>query len=131
MTTRRKRHGAPTGGSFTVLFTALSVLLLAFFILMNSMASPDPTRRFRAVGSLGSTFGFFEDGAASRADADPTVVDAPVDLGGADRGAMEQLAARFSRRIAEAGGAAGVEIQRGRNDWTVRLDGDLLLTLRP
>jgi len=114
------------GGSFTVLFTALSIILLAFFILMTSMAVPDATRRFQAVGSLSSAFGLFQDGAASVAVGDTDALDAVIDRGGADRGTVEQLAARFSRRMAEIGGAYGVEVQRGHDDWTVRLDGDVL-----
>jgi chemotaxis protein MotB len=121
----RGRETAP-GGSFTVLFTALSIILLAFFILMTSMAVPDPTRRFQAVGSLSSAFGLFQDGAASVTVADTDAVEAVIDRGGADRGSAEQLAARFARRMAEIGGAYGVEVQRGHDDWTVRLDGDVL-----
>jgi len=125
--TRRQRHGdIAGGGSFTVLFTALSIILLAFFILMTSMAVPDPSRRFKAVGSLSSAFGLFQDGAASIAVADRDAADAAINRGGADRGSAEQLAARFSRRMAEIGGADGVEVQRGHDDWTVRLDGDVL-----
>jgi chemotaxis protein MotB len=125
--TRRETRGAnAANGSFTVLFTALSIILLAFFILMTSMSVPDPTRRFKAVGSLGSAFGLFQDGTTSVAVADRDATDAAIDRGGADRGNAEQIAARFSRRMAEIGGAYGVEVQRGHDDWTVRLDGDVL-----
>jgi len=126
VTRRAKRGETVAGGSFTVLFTALSIILLAFFILMTSMAVPDPSRRFQAVGSLSSAFGLFRDGAASVAMADREAADPVIDRGGADRGGAEQLAARFSRRMAVIGGADGVEVQRGHDDWTVRLDGDLL-----
>ena len=49
-------------GSFTVLMTSLSVLLLAFFILLNSMATVDNHRIRIALGSLRGTFGVVEGG---------------------------------------------------------------------
>ena len=49
-------------GSFTVLMTSLSVLLLAFFILLNSMAVVDNRKTRMALGSLRGTFGVVEGG---------------------------------------------------------------------
>lgn len=49
-------------GSFTVLMTSLSVLLLAFFILLNSMAVIDNHKIRMALGSLRGTFGVTEGG---------------------------------------------------------------------
>lgn len=40
-----------------VLFTALSMILLAFFIMLNSMATPDSARARQAMNSLVGTFG--------------------------------------------------------------------------
>jgi chemotaxis protein MotB len=51
-----------TKGSFTVLLTSLSVLLLAFFILLNSMAVIDNHKIRQALGSLRGTFGVVEGG---------------------------------------------------------------------
>lgn len=42
---------------FIVLFTALSMILLAFFILLNTMAVIDPMRSRKAMDSLVGTFG--------------------------------------------------------------------------
>lgn len=42
---------------FMVLFTALSMILLAFFIMLNSMATIDASRTRAAMGSLVGTFG--------------------------------------------------------------------------
>jgi flagellar motor protein MotB len=123
-----KRHSGSQGSSFTVLFTSLSIILLAFFILLTSMAVPDEQRRIRAYGSLGSAFGLFDDGESSIAATAWDVVDAPVPRGGADAGDVEQIAARFTRRIAALGGVDGVEVQRGRDDWSVRLAGELLFS---
>lgn len=49
-------------GSFTVLMASLSVLLLAFFILLNSMSSIDNQKIRMALGSLRGTFGVTEGG---------------------------------------------------------------------
>lgn len=40
-----------------VLFLSLMIIMLAFFILLNSMAKPDDERRHEAIGSLFGTFG--------------------------------------------------------------------------
>lgn len=42
---------------FIVMFTALNMILLAFFIMMNSMAVIDPSRSRKAMNSLVGTFG--------------------------------------------------------------------------
>ena len=128
VTGRTEGKQAPQGGSFTVLFTSLSVILLAFFILLNSMAVPDEQRRAQAYGSLGDAFGLFDEGEESIAPPASDLIDSQIQRGGADAGDVEQLAAQFSRRITELGGIAGVEVQRGRDDWTVRLAGELLYT---
>lgn len=45
---------------FIVLFTALSMILLAFFILLNTMAVLDPMRSQKAMDSLVGTFGIMQ-----------------------------------------------------------------------
>ncbi|MBW2058909.1 MAG: flagellar motor protein MotB [Deltaproteobacteria bacterium] len=49
-------------GNFVVLMTSLSVLLLAFFILLNSMAVIDNHKIRMALGSLRGTFGVTKGG---------------------------------------------------------------------
>ncbi len=63
----RKKPKAPDqepGGSdpFVVQFTALTMILLAFFILLNSLASLDKRRTKMAIGSLMGSFGIMPDG---------------------------------------------------------------------
>jgi len=59
----RKRAQVSGGGdSFTVLFTSLSILMLAFFILLNSMATMQDTRVKKALGSLTKAFSGFGGG---------------------------------------------------------------------
>jgi len=120
-----KRRTTPAGGgNFVVLYTALSVILLSFFVLMNSIAVPDAGRRARAMGSLGEAFSLFSNG--ERAPHEETSAPAAIDLGGADAGDLADLTARFSRRIAALAGGDGVEVQRGHDDLRLTLSGALL-----
>lgn len=55
---RKKRANAEmVGDPFTVMFTALSIILLAFFILLNSIAVPDDLQTRKVLASLIGTFG--------------------------------------------------------------------------
>jgi len=47
---------------FMVMFTALSMILLAFFILLNSLAVQDERKQRAAIGSLLGSFGVMPDG---------------------------------------------------------------------
>ncbi len=121
-----KRRPTPDdgGGNFVVLYTALSVILLSFFVLMNSIAVPDAGRRARAMGSLGAAFSLFDNG--ERPPNDDAIKPEALDLGGADAGDLADLTARFSRRIAALAGGDGVEVQRGHDDLRITLSGALL-----
>ena len=59
---RNKKKGDGGSNSFIVLFTSLSVILLAFFILLNSMATIDSERVRKALGSLVGGFGILPGG---------------------------------------------------------------------
>ena len=53
----KRRKEEPEKDEFIVLFTALSMILLAFFIMLNTMAVIDPVRSRKALDSLVGTFG--------------------------------------------------------------------------
>lgn len=53
---RRGKIAEPPSNSFQVMFTSLAVILLAFFILLNSLASLDDKRQRKALGSLTAVF---------------------------------------------------------------------------
>lgn len=59
---KKKKEEEQSSGGFTVLFTSLSVILLAFFILLNTMATIDQDRVRKALGSLISGFGIMPGG---------------------------------------------------------------------
>jgi chemotaxis protein MotB len=57
---RRKTQDEAGGtSSFTVMFTSLSIILLAFFILLNSMATIEEVRVKEALGSITRVFSGF------------------------------------------------------------------------
>lgn len=54
---KKKKNKSDGGGSgFAVMFTSLSIIMLAFFILLNSMAVIDQNRKLLALGSLIGSF---------------------------------------------------------------------------
>lgn len=53
---RKEKQEEGGSSSFTVLFTSLSIILLAFFILLNSMATIEEERVKKALGSLTKVF---------------------------------------------------------------------------
>ncbi len=57
MARRKQADPGKPEDKFIVLFTALSMILLAFFIMLNSLATPDVSRSRAAMGSLVGTFG--------------------------------------------------------------------------
>ncbi len=57
MARRKQAIAGKPEDKFIVLFTALSMILLAFFIMLNSLATPDVSRSRAAMGSLVGTFG--------------------------------------------------------------------------
>ncbi len=54
---RKKKEAEEGGDSFVVLFCGLMILILAFFIVLNSMAVPSEVNRRKALASLIGTFG--------------------------------------------------------------------------
>lgn len=57
MPRRPQKTDEPKEDDFIVLFTALSMILLAFFIMLNSMATIDSARSRTVISSLVGTFG--------------------------------------------------------------------------
>ena len=53
----KRKPEEPEKDEFIVLFTALSMILLAFFIMLNTMAVIDPVRSRKAIDSLVGSFG--------------------------------------------------------------------------
>lgn len=61
--TRSKASEGPPPNTGAILYAALAILLLAFFILLVSMATVNAEKRRVALASVSSAFGIFEGGA--------------------------------------------------------------------
>jgi chemotaxis protein MotB len=62
---RRKKKEEPEGADgFMVLFTTLSLILLAFFIFMKTLSTPDDDRQRRAMASIRRAFEWLSLGGA-------------------------------------------------------------------
>jgi len=61
---KQKEEEVPSD-AFTVMMTALSIILLAFFIVMNAIAVVDDERSRKAIGSLIGSFGILPGGLRS------------------------------------------------------------------
>ncbi|HDH96735.1 MAG TPA: hypothetical protein ENF73_03300, partial [Proteobacteria bacterium] len=58
----RREEERKDAGAFTVLFTSLSILILAFFIYLTSVSTIDESRHRAAYGSVLGAFGLLEGG---------------------------------------------------------------------
>lgn len=59
---RRAEEAAKGDDSFALMFTSLNLILLSFFILLNSISIKDSARSRNALGSLRGTFGILTGG---------------------------------------------------------------------
>jgi chemotaxis protein MotB len=71
----------PESDPFVVQFTALVMILLAFFILLNSLANPDKRRKLMALGSLAGSFGIMPDGTGMYENGEYAVSEHPIMAG--------------------------------------------------
>lgn len=115
----KKKEPEQMGDPFAVLFTSLAVILLAFFILLNSMASANGSKRLVALGSLVGSFGIMSGGLGLNEKGKMLGRDAP--MGVQDENA---LFAAFKRQVRDLGVDASLENEGGR--WVLRLREDLL-----
>lgn len=115
----KKKEPEQLGDPFAVLFTSLSIILLAFFILLNSMATSNGSKRLQALGSLVGSFGIMTGGLGLSDTGTMLGRDSP--MGTTDESA---LFAAFQRQIREMGVDAALSNEGGR--WVLRLRNDLL-----
>lgn len=117
---RRQTPEEPETDDFMVLFTALSMILLAFFIMLNSLATVDDARTRVVVDSLVGTFGVLPGFKQSKRQ---------IDIGeGTPRGgdaASELL--RLATSLLEGGDKSGVSVdKRPDGRVVVRMDEEVL-----
>lgn len=117
---RKSVPEAPAVNTTTLLFTALMIILLAFFIVLNSMSVRDERRYIRALGSLIGKFGILPGGVSAlsnKARAAGTMLAAPITAVEKDiieiRGAMFDLGMEKGVNVLSA---AGLRILRIESD---------------
>jgi chemotaxis protein MotB len=104
-----------------MLFTSLMIILLAFFILLNSMAVIDEKRRIEAYGSLIGAFGILPGGLSPTATDGSHLVPATGPISEIDND-MRLIREILAKRMFEN----TVHILRGRNRHIISLDAALL-----
>jgi chemotaxis protein MotB len=104
MARKRKRSGGGDGGggddSFNVLFISLNLILLSFFILLNSISVKDSERIRKALGSLLGTFGVLDGGNETAKTGDSALAKKPVTVEA--KSTREDEVAKLVQRLRQA-----------------------------
>lgn len=117
---RRKssdQGGGGGDGGFMQMFVTLSLILLAFFILLNSMATMDRTRTKEALGSLMGTFGLLP-GASSVEQSGDETIDQKGILGSPEVKLLFNEAKKEIERLVKHQIAADTEVELSFDDET-------------
>ncbi|MFB6261744.1 MAG: OmpA family protein [Thiohalorhabdaceae bacterium] len=103
----KKKGGGSNDGS-RVMFVSLFMILLAFFILLNSIATIQEQRKKEALESLGGAFGQLPAGASLRDSnaGSPGGPSAPLETEQASRKLLDQVRHVFTGKMGQ-----GVEVQ--------------------
>ncbi|RME20561.1 MAG: hypothetical protein D6806_16145 [Deltaproteobacteria bacterium] len=113
MAKRRKQQEAEgKDNSFTVLFTALMMILLAFFILLSTLAQVDERRKRLALGSLMGSFGILPGGVGVDRTGEYTLNTNPIMPGVRRQAFMRALGSLFSG--AASAGKVEIDVQGGQ-----------------
>jgi chemotaxis protein MotB len=107
---------------FTVQFCALSVILLAFFILLNSMATIDQEKLRVVVGSLIGTFGRMP-GGQTEADDEGMLSSVNSSMNTQER---DELTERLASLLPEESRQGGIDVELRGDDLVFILQGDAL-----
>lgn len=78
MKRKRKNEESTSGNNFIVLYVSLSVILLSFFVVINSIATIDASRKLEALGSLLGSFGAMPGGVRPDKGDEPLMKAAPM-----------------------------------------------------
>ena len=83
--------GNERGDSFLVLITTLNMLLLAFFIVLNSIAVRDERKERKALDSLLGTLGILSSGVSPGKSEDTKTFPKSVEMASLDENLLEVL----------------------------------------
>jgi chemotaxis protein MotB len=123
---KRSRRGAEErkaeADTFMMMFVTLSLLLLAFFILLNSMSVIDSERKRAALGSLLGSFGILP-GAGGTDSEDEARLGSPSAIGTSGMVQVFEAAKKGAGAITAAGGAGegDVRVTFDKGTGTVRV----------
>ena len=112
------------GDSTTVLFTTLNMVLLAFFIVLNSMAVKDDNRTRKALGSLLGTVGILPGGLSPGASEGSNTVPPSSELSSREYNIMEFIR-KLEKFSLEKDIADEVILNLGKDGVVLILSGDL------
>jgi chemotaxis protein MotB len=119
---RRQPPEEPESDDFMVLFTALSMILLAFFIMLNSLATVDDARTRVVVDSLVGTFGVLPGFKQSNQQFE---IGQNPNIGNGDDPAQELM--RLATSLLETGEHSGVHVEKKEDGRVVvRMDENVL-----
>ena len=113
-----------SNASFIILFTDLSIILLAFLIFLNALSLPDTTRLSSAITSVGEEFpGLFDKRSRGQ----------QKEFGFTPEAAQEIEAKSFSERyasIASVASRGGFSVKSDENSFLISIAGASLFTAR-
>ncbi|MCA9771588.1 MAG: OmpA family protein [Myxococcales bacterium] len=122
MARKKKAEAEAEGSGFIVLFTALSMIMLALFILLFALSHRDETREKVALGSLVGTFGILPGGIRPDVGTTPSV-DQSFTVDETDK--VSELFNDIATRVARIPDAT-VRIKQGADETSVLFQPDYL-----
>lgn len=108
------------GGSFLILITTLNMLLLAFFIVLNSIAVRDDRKERKALDSLIGTLGILSSGISPGKSEETTTYPKSVEMARLEESLLEILR-RVERFAIEAHMEEDISLQYGKKGVIVHL----------
>lgn len=106
--------------SFVVMFTALMMILLAFFILLSTMAQVDERRKRLALGSLMGSFGILPGGVGTDREGEYSLNTNPIMPGVRRQAFIRALGALFAGKA--NAGKVEIDVSSGRVVLRFRAD---------
>jgi len=96
---RKKHEEEDKVDSFAMLFVALNLILLSFFILLTALSQQDQERTRKAIGSLLGAFGILEGGENVTASGSDPTQSSPVSKGSQRRKIKQEMDKKLKRKM--------------------------------
>lgn len=125
MARKKKKAEEAEADGFMVLFTTLSLILLAFFIFMKTLSTPDDDRERRALASIRRTFEWVKLGGVYANDSDEEVRSLSISNQQQSYRRLEQELVEIVRRLS-LGASNEVRIEVNDREARIRLSQNIL-----